>query len=98
MKVFELLTDASKWTQKSGARNAAGEAVDRDSPDVVCRCLLAAIYFCYPIEKAQVIEERVKVRLFGKDIKKRRMGDCLSVWNDWHTFEDVRNLAVKMKI
>ena len=97
-KVAELFSSEDRWTQGEGARDMYGKAVPFDSHNACQWCLLSAIYLCYPFERAQVTEERVKVKLFGKVIEERRLGNCLSVWNNWKTFEDVQKLVTRMKI
>ncbi len=104
MQCLELFTKSSKWTQGAAARNAAGDKLHCDlvgSPEAVCWDLLGAIVLCYG-DRWKKIEERVCNRLFGaidpSKGKGRRMGDCLSIWNDRHTFEDVQKLCMRMKI
>lgn len=92
MKVRELFSDESKWKQGVGSTNSAGEKVPYDDPTAVCWCLLGAIYHCYSVTKGRLVEERLMTRLFGNG--KRKLGDCLSVWNDRHTFAEVKRLVV----
>lgn len=97
MTVAELLTGPEKWTQEEGARDANGVKCHFNDPAAACWCLLSAIYHCYPATKAREIEMRLIEKLFGPftETNKRRTGDCLSVWNDTHTFAEVRRLVVK---
>jgi len=43
MKMKELFTDKSKWTQGTHARNAAGVCVASESEHAVCWCLMGAM-------------------------------------------------------
>jgi len=66
MKVGELLSDPSRWTQCATGRNAAGIPLIQlmtpghgqfpmrplaESPDAVCWCLRGAILKCYPDDR-----------------------------------------------
>jgi len=47
MKVSELLSDRSKWTQGASARDKHDDIVDPEDPAACKWCFLGALYFCY---------------------------------------------------
>jgi len=47
MKIKELLTDESKWTQRSFAKTSSGRTVTWDDPEACCWCLAGAGRKCY---------------------------------------------------
>ncbi len=47
MKIRELLTDETKWTQGQAARTITGEATSATGESAVRWCLLGAIMKCY---------------------------------------------------
>jgi len=53
MKVSELLSDRSKWTQEVCARDKHGDPIDFHDPLACKWCLLGAVYRCYSIEGGQ---------------------------------------------
>jgi len=90
MKVHELLTDVSKWTQNIAARNKKHRYVNPKSLKAVCWCLMGAISRCYGAE-ASAIRVLVK-QILGNTI--------IEAWNDNPTrqFSDVRELALRLDI
>jgi len=98
MKVRDLLIDASKWTTKTSARNAEGEACSPISKDAVCWCLSGAMLKCYPDTYYDhswlEIERRLRNHL-------KILGEySLLVWNDnpKRTFQDIRDLITTLDI
>ena len=91
MKVRELLTDESKWTQGFDARSKSGRRVDWESRAAVRWCLLGAVYYCYGTDKDYA-------RVF--DLIKGEVGPYIATWNDTsgRTFADVRALIEKLDI
>lgn len=52
MKVKELYTDDSKWTQRTFVRDSYGNALTSvHDPNASCFCLSGALIKCYPINK-----------------------------------------------
>lgn len=98
MKICELLTGPEKWSQNIVAVNAEGKSVGYRNPSACRWCLLGAIYCCYSIPEGRAIESRIKDRLFGG--RKRKLGDCLSVWNDApdRTYRDIKKLITELDI
>lgn len=47
MKVWQLLSDESKWTKGFAARSVYGAPIDPRSNEAVCWCLVGAIARCY---------------------------------------------------
>ncbi len=86
-KVHELLDEPEKWTKGTAARNAAGEVTSCRSPSAVCWCLAGAVFVCYPSRAFDVICQLSK-----------QLECAIGDWNDSHTFEDVRNLALELDI
>lgn len=81
MRISDQIT-ADTWCQGSGEQDGK-------------RCLLKWIDYCYPAEERREVEMRLINRIFGDAIRrndgKRKLGMCLSVWNDarGRTVEDV---------
>lgn len=85
MKVKDLLKDESKWTKGCHARDASGEAV---SPRDGCSwCLLGAVDYCY-YPNSEIVLKKIR----------REVGGFIGIWNDSHTFEEVRNLIEELDI
>ena len=85
MKVRELLSDKSKWTQGTFARDKDGFEVNSRSRYAVCWCLMGAVNKCY--------EDVTEV--MGK--LKTEVGNF--VWfNDNHEYEDVVKLVERLDI
>lgn len=80
MKVQELLSDRTKWTQNSFARDELDESAPLNSPDAVCWCLVGALIKCYGGEQATKLQERISAHL--------KINSVL-VWNDDATYEQV---------
>lgn len=92
MKIHELFTDESKWTQGENAIDALGFCVPVVSTDAVCWCLFGALTCCY-------WEENDFAWALGKlraELKKESITD----WNDAseRTFQEVRDLVVRLGI
>jgi hypothetical protein len=91
MKIKELLTDESKWTQGSFARDKDGNKVGLATPEAVCWCISGAVMRCYDPFKAGAIEEMILIHAnVHRSIKVSIMG-----WNDHpsRTFEDIKSLV-----
>ena len=93
MKVQDLLTDESKWTQESYAKNAKGNAVKWTSQFAVCWCLSGAVRKCY--SDLQQFEILKKIRNF---IKNKVGHTNIASFNDKATFQDICNLIEELDI
>lgn len=85
MKVHELLSDPSKWTQEAAARDITGEWVSPPSATAVCYCSLGAIEKCYP-------NDYYRMRRKLEKYLEENYGDHRVVrWNDdsERTYEEV---------
>lgn len=91
MKVSELLTDKSKWTQKTLARNMYGQSVDAEDHEACSWCIQGAVLKCYGHPKNIDIKERIYAQLGSLYI---------GGWNDdpTRTFAEVRSLVVELDI
>ena len=89
MTVRELLTDASKWTQKVPARDAEGMVVSVFDPTATCWCLAGALHYCYSYEERVVLYAAIY-----EELNIRSIVD----WNDSHSFNDVKSLVEKLDI
>ena len=107
MKVKDLLTDPSKWTQCKMARDAKGIAlVDQELEYGVSFCLLGAVRRCYirGTKEYNDILRRIcnKIKLdysvpeWGMDL----VSGPITCWNDkdGRTFEEVRALVDELDI
>ena len=91
MKMRELFSDDSKWTQGAFARNKQGVEVDVGNPDAVCFCFQGAMRKCYGKNSYKIID---------KLDNSRGMLFSITAWNDAkeRTFEDIKNLVEKLDI
>jgi hypothetical protein len=90
MKMHELLSDASKWTQRATARNADGEPCPANDRGAVRWCLLGAAKVCYP----RTYMKKVFTTLMDK------MPMSPVWWQDApeRTFGEVRGLLLELDI
>ena len=89
MKVRELLSDESKWTQGVSARDSKGESVGVFDLTATCWCLIGALAYCYSFDGELDI-----LRVTYKELNGQSIGD----WNDSHSFTDVKTLIEKLDI
>lgn len=90
MKIKELLTDETKWTQFAVARDALGGRVHANDPTACKWCLLGAIAHCYP---GSFVGDKVRSTIEYHVLN-------ISIWNDahWRTFQDVKELIERLDI
>lgn len=88
MKVYDLLSDPSKWTKKHFAVDEHGHPCLADSPKATAWDVTGAIEKCY----GQSIDA-VKCRL---DIVER-VGN-ISAWNDSSGYEEIISLLKEMDV
>lgn len=91
MKVQDILTDESKWTQGYYARDKDNHLVSVDSPNACKFCLIGAMLKAYP-EAAE--KDAVETTTF------RKLGSGVANWNDApeRTFAEVRALIEELDI
>jgi hypothetical protein len=100
MKVKDILSDPSKWTQGAPARDQLGEECPPASPQAVKYCVLGAIAKAYP-KREDRIAAAWRVRDAVIDLGWRcRNPLAISVWNDYQrrTFEEVRQVIEKADV
>lgn len=88
MKIHELLTDESKWTQGSLARTNLDMAIHAQASDATCWCLVGAVHKCYGATK---LPNEIIQRIHDK------VGN-LAKYNNSHTFAEVRQLVLELDI
>lgn len=102
MKVRELYTDESKWTQGAFARTKYGSGCPRIRPEACCFCLLGAVLNCYPNKEQQIpILEKLTQK-----VNPEGTGTCwfksnfVIEWNDHPTrsFTEVKELVDELDI
>ena len=93
MKIQELLSDETKWTQGADVRDKLNDPLGSiDDPEACKFCLFGAIYKCYSETKSlTIIIDRVRTRLNDYGI---------STWNDHpdRTFQDIQKLIKDLDI
>ena len=92
MKVKELLTDETRWSQGAYAHRADGEVVKFSSPEAVSFCLVGAISRCY-----WLLKDRKPIY----DAVCDQIGESfIPDWNDAkeRTFAEVRALVEELDI
>lgn len=91
MKIRELYSDKSKWTQHHSARDKDGTPT-RCNLDAFSFCLYGALEVCYPELSAYILAEN--------KIKAKLESPFIAVWNDAdnRTFEEVKALVAELDI
>ncbi len=101
MKVKELLTDASKWTQKAYKRDANGDGECAEEL-AVCWCLEGALRHCYDhcYNRYDVGFVHSRARCHLLNYCKIEHGVDHIIWNDLPTtaFEQVKALVNELDI
>ena len=91
MKVRELLSDETKWTQGAFARNSAGKALRPEASRAASSwCLVGAINRCYEPPEDYRVQEEVW----------QSIGSDIVPWNDARkrTFAQVKALVDELDI
>lgn len=94
MKIKELLSDESKWTQGASAKDKFGNPTSVFDATTVCWCIGGAFTRCYSNAST---EEQTSIITKLQDI----MGVyCIPKWNDSpeRTFVEVKALVEKLDI
>jgi hypothetical protein len=91
MKVYELLSEDSRWCQNTMAKNARGKDAGADYKSAVSWCLSGALKKCYP-----PMEEYFKKISKVEDF----LGEEVCAWNDTpeRKFEEVVALVRHLDI
>ena len=92
MKIKELLSDPSKWTQGKIARDSSMNEIHPNDPQAVCWCLIGAVRKCYP--------GHYDYENLCKRIVEQTKEEFLFNWNDspTTTFSDVKSLVEELDI
>jgi hypothetical protein len=100
MKVKDILSDESMWTQGAAARERWGEPCPPSSPMAAKYCILGAIYRAYSKP-----EDRIAAANRVKDAINNLGWRCnhpinIGNWNDYpsRTFEDVKKVLERADI
>lgn len=85
MKVYELLSEESKWTKRALARDIKGIEVDVNSVEAVSWCLIGALRKCY--------KTKYPITMF-------HMMENIVTWQNKPecTFKEVQSLIIKLQI
>lgn len=91
MKVKELLSDKSKWTKNTYAKDKSNQPVPPRSRNAVCWCLIGAILKCYRNETKR---SEITLKISNKT------GKLLSAFNDHKntTFKTIKRLVNELDI
>ena len=97
LKIQDLLSDQSKWTQGVYARDKSGNPILPNDLAATCWCLEGAIMKCYAAEEQYTIIKRIANFLF-KGFPKWEAG--LPYWNDDpnRTFKEIRFIVELLDI
>jgi hypothetical protein len=97
MKIRELLTDESKWTQGAFAETETGHPVDYDDESAAKFCIVGAVRKCYGRgDEATTVFRKVK-----DEVQRVHGGlERLAAWNDddRRTFAEVKALVERLDI
>lgn len=90
MKIKELFTNETKWTQGAFSRTKNGRLSFANNPNAACFCLSGAVFKCYEAKDHGTIEEKIR----------KEIGTNIVTWNDApnRTFEEVKALVEKLDI
>lgn len=97
MKIHELLSDRTKWTQGCAARDEKGNQAYIESKDAVCFCLVGALDRCY----GRMTEERFLAANKIKERVKAKNGYAtIPEYNDapTRTYEQVLQLVKELDV
>lgn len=100
MKIRELFSDESKWTQNSYARDKNGDATSYNDSDAVCFCLAGALFLCYQDWEWKLIQNRIDDEL-RRLLEEPATSEISAImWNDHYstTFADVKALVERLDI
>ena len=98
MKAYELISEPSRWTQKTLARNINGGATNPRGYDACSFCLVGAIERCYNVPIKQMLEILQQVK---SELKIQAPSfEFIGQWNDHpdRTHEEVVGLLKKLDI
>lgn len=96
MKVQELLSDESKWTQHVFAKNSQGVPTDSTSPFACRWCLIGAVNRCYPTaEERRLVLVKLNSALGNMGHPKTYI---IVDYNDTHTFPEIKKLVDALDI
>lgn len=92
MKISELFSEPSRWTQHTYARDAATRRCSARSDSAVCWCLTGALVKCYGGDVTRYAEAEDKVR---RALTARGEAHYIVEWNDspLRTFAEVKALV-----
>lgn len=98
MKIQELLSDDSKWTQRANARAADTTKRPPRSPEAMCWCLVGAFLKCYAPGTPEYCDANLRLSLALQVID--RKAPSVADWNDKpeRTFKEVQALIKKADI
>lgn len=102
MKVSYILSDESKWTKNTLARNSSGLAVPPLDENAVCWCLQGAIIKSVQICPGDVYDNqeynRIQDKVAGYVIKKQEI--WYTNWNDKVTtsFQDIQKMLKELDL
>jgi len=94
MKVRDLLTDESKWTQRASARDIRGFNIQPRDERAVRWCVAGAMYCCYRDD-----EESAPWSKIDRYLELLEYSNIVG-WNDdpKRTFLDIRDLVMTLDI
>lgn len=101
MKVYELLSDESKWAQYALAKTKEGSTCDPLSREAVCWCLRGAVIKCYGMYNYEEGSSSVRVlEKIATELTRMNVTTWISAWQDnkTRTFAEVRDLTLRLDI
>jgi hypothetical protein len=98
MKIRELLSDESKWTQWANARDAQGNQCGPYNPVAVRWCLFGAFLKCYGYSATDF--DRSRFELARQVLDKIACKVHMAFWNDEPStsFADVKSLVETLDV
>lgn len=92
MKIYEFLSDKSKWTKEYYARDADGSFVEANTEAAVCFCVLGAVKVLYPGKNIQwKVQEKIMAALPNTH-------SSIASWNDSTTHSNLLKILKKADV
>jgi hypothetical protein len=96
VKIREVLSDKSKWCQGNAALTPEGKSVEPSDPKASKWCFFGAALKCYGKHDQLVWNDTLdKIHDY---IRKHYNGTSMIVFNDSHTYEEVKAISETLDV
>ncbi len=98
MKIKELLSDESKWTQYCMARDSHNSPVEWYGPNAVKWCLVGAIHKCYAKARWIDIMEQIADKMAIENVKESIEKEICNLNDNYYGFESIKQIVDELDI